>query len=116
MSELAYRALSIVIYEHAGYLQSYEADRSRARLQCCLAIITDCENDELLVTDSFAYGPTTPAALILGMRRFAELRKVALACIRGLVELPHEDWDNLTLQFRHMKHDRLQGPLTVSLV
>ena len=105
MSDLAHNALSIVIHEHAGYLQSYAADQSyvadqsRARIRCCNAIMTDCNNDEQLIVESINYNPTA-GALARGKRRLAKLRKAALAGIRGLIYLPHDNWDDLSLQLR----------------
>ena len=112
---LAHEALSIVIREHSGYLQSYVADQSRARLLCCLAIMTACEEDELVITDSFELltEDTVAAGVRIGLQQLEDLRLAAFACIRGLVDLPHDNWDVLSVQFWHMAYG-CEGVKTVS--
>ena len=101
MSDQAHRALSIVIYEHAGYLQSYAADQSyvadqaRARIRCCKAIMADVGRIELQIMISIHHNP---GARTRGKKRLAELRKAAMACIRGLIVSAHDDWDSLGFQ------------------
>ena len=111
MSDLAHRALSIVIYEHRGYLQSYTTDQTHARIKCCYAIMADVNRIEQQLSDSIRPNPT-PSAYKRGLKRLAKLRKAALTCMRGLVDLPHDDWEDLTCQFCRMNRE-LPGHLTV---
>ena len=55
MSELAHRALGLVLSRHGGYLQSYAADR-RARIMRCMALLEEYEATALVAVDLISDG------------------------------------------------------------
>ena len=66
-----HRALSIVLSHHGGYLQSYAADR-RARLQRCVALVSEFE-----VSVKLDVGVLSPSALSLGAVLMARILRFA---------------------------------------
>ena len=85
MSELAHRALGLVLSRHGGYLQSYAADR-RARIMRCMTLLDEYEVAALVAVDSISDGDTS-----VYLEKLRLLRETVVERVQWLGMMPPAD-------------------------